>query len=337
LKHQSFLPDKTAVFTARPNRFVVYAQSGEENLMVHCPNPGRMREILIPGRKLILEKSENPNRKSAWTLAAAEYQNQIIPLVSARANSLVGKLLLPELFPGFTQFPEKTFGNSRFDWFLEKNQNKTWLEVKACTLVEYGRAMFPDAPSVRAVKHSEELTAINDGSQRVIIFAVMNPAAVLFSPNPHTDPGLCLSLGNAVKSGVRIRAVSFKTDKHGWTVIENSELPLDMSTVEMAREDSGVLIRVWESDDRGPSWRVTVERYAENLSKGSRRKNRNTDRPGDNYIERAMFPIRGHLDCFDSMEFELDRVLRSEFENPVQNQFFLEWILDYRHRRVFSA
>lgn len=60
--------------------------------------------------------------------------------------------------------PECTYGNSRFDFYLETKENKMWLEVKGVTLETEGVAMFPDAPSLRALKHVEELiTARENG------------------------------------------------------------------------------------------------------------------------------------------------------------------------------
>lgn len=304
---------------------------------MHCPNPGRLREILRPGRKLILEKSENPARKTRWTLAAAVYRGLTIPLVSAGANKLVGELLLPEFYPDYKLFPEKTYGKSRFDWFLEKNADKIWLEVKACTLVEHGRALFPDAPSVRARKHTEELTAIRDGSRREIIFAVMNPAAAIFSPNPHTDPDLCLSLMKASDEGVNIRACSFRTNEEGWTQIENIEIPVDMQSAALVKRDSGVIVRIWEQSGEHSSWTISIHRYETGLRKLCGSPVKKSELPGPDYTQAAAFPIFGELKCFDVIENELELLGASTEGNPVSDPAFLDLILDYRHSRVFNS
>ncbi len=76
----------TGTFVSRPNRFVVLVETEIGIIRTHCANPGRMREILLPGRKLILEKSTNENRSTSYSLAAAVIDGIVIPLLSARAN-----------------------------------------------------------------------------------------------------------------------------------------------------------------------------------------------------------------------------------------------------------
>lgn len=292
---------------------------------------------MLEGRNLILERSDNPARKTRWTLAAAEYKGLTIPLVSAQANKLVGNLILPEFFPGYKLYPEKTYGGSRFDWYLEKETDRVWVEVKACTLVEHGRALFPDAPSVRARKHTEELISIKDGSRREIIFAVMNPTAAIFSPNPHTDPNLCLSLMKAYIKGVKIRAVSFRTNKKGWTHVENSELPVDLSTVNLVHGDSGIVVRIWEQTGKYPSWTISVDRHKTEFGKSIRRQVKKAEKPGADYRQVMALPIFGQLTCFDSIENELAELSGSMEEYPAADPAFLDLILDYRHRRVFNV
>lgn len=305
------------------------ARSDGEELRVHCPNPGRLREILLPGRNLILEKAENPHRKTQWTLAAAEYKGLTIPLVSAHANRMVGDLVLPHIYPGYSTFPEKTLGGSRFDWYLEKELRKIWIEVKACTLVEQGRALFPDAPSIRARKHTEELTLIKDGSSREIIFAVMNPTARMFSPNPHTDPELVLSLKKASDAGVSIRAVSFNTDEKGSSRVVKWALPVDMRSADLVDSDSGVIIRTWKKPGDKEAWTIDIERYPGSMCKSIRRPLKKSE-------QETAFPVFGQLGCFDSIENELSEFVGSEKGNPASNPDFLDLILDYRHRRVFN-
>jgi len=325
LKYQSFSPDRIAEFVERPNRFIVSARWENEILKTHCPNPGRLREILLPGRKLILEKSGNPKRKTQWTLVAAEYDGTTIPLFSARANGLVGKLVLPELFSDYSAKPEQTLGDSRVDWLLEKGSTKKWVEVKACTLVEQNRALFPDAPSSRAVKHLKELSTPGLGDSSAVIFAVMNPGAEIFSPNPHTDPDLCIALSQAEKSGVAIKAVSFKTGKNGSSTVYNEELPVDLSTLKLAENDSGVIVRVWASESENSPYKVTVETHLQFLSRAERKKM--------NEFLLGSFTIRGNPECFHLMTEELSEI--NFTVNPLHNPGFLSWISDYRHRRVF--
>jgi len=331
MRFRSFNPDLTAEFSGRPNRFIVMARSNGEQLKVHCPNPGRLREILLPGRKLILEKSDKPERKTRWTLGAAIYRDTAIPLVSSRANGLIGKLVLPELFPGRRLEAEQKLGASRMDWLISGN---IWAEVKACTLVEQGRALFPDAPSTRAVKHLNELINPGEGNRSAVFFTVMSPSAQVFSPNPHTDPELCAALGHASESGVMIRAVSVRTEKDGWSTVVNSNLPVDLTSVKLAKDDCGVILRVWENLERkGSHYRVNYELHRENLKQAEKRKIRHDENIRDGFHPSVSLTIRGPVECFSRMDPEL-----AEFDftdNPLFNPLFIDWVSDYRHRRVF--
>ena len=54
------------IFLNRPNRFAAQVRIGEKEETVHVKNTGRCRELLIPGRKVWLVRSENPARKTAY-------------------------------------------------------------------------------------------------------------------------------------------------------------------------------------------------------------------------------------------------------------------------------
>ena len=53
--------------------------------------------------------------------------------------------------------PEMKYGSSRFDFYVETPREKILIEVKGVTLEQEDVALFPDAPSQRAVKHVREL------------------------------------------------------------------------------------------------------------------------------------------------------------------------------------
>jgi len=176
-----------ASFIERPNRFVVRGSLEGTVVDAHCPNPGRMLEILLPGTPLLLRRlPEKPDRPGATkrrldhSLVAARHRGILIPLASARANDLAEKTVLPVLFPEATAVRrEVTLGRSRLDFLLEfgdrvgvgastrPGSEQLFLEVKACTLIEEGTAMFPDAPTLRGVKHLEELEALADQGRRI--------------------------------------------------------------------------------------------------------------------------------------------------------------------------
>lgn len=342
LTYRAFSADLKAVFLSRPNRFLILARGLARGLdrepdreikalssqprpqplpqpqsrplprprplEVHCANPGRMREILRPGAELILERASGGGRRTEWTLAAAYRHGNIVPLISARASALAGALVLPALYPGAELESEKTLEHSRIDWRILED-GETWLEVKACSLVEEGRGMFPDAPSQRAVKHIGELVrAAGRGARAEVLFMVMNPSARVFSPNPHTDPAFTLALADAVRRGLGVRAVSVSTDSAGRSRVANWNLPVDLSPEILVRRDEGLLIR---ERDGG----FEVERRTGDLEK--RRRNA------------GGLVIRGPLKLFDTAEEELGGMAGDEGA-------FIEWLLHRRHADVFS-
>lgn len=73
-------------------------------------------------------------------------------------------------FENVTQIrPETTWGNSRFDLYVETGERKIFIEVKGVTLERDGVCLFPDAPSDRAVKHLEELArAVKEGYEAYV-------------------------------------------------------------------------------------------------------------------------------------------------------------------------
>ncbi|MDR2898608.1 MAG: DNA/RNA nuclease SfsA, partial [Spirochaetaceae bacterium] len=163
-----FSNDLEAEFLRRPNRFLIIAGNKGEEIPCHCPNPGRLSEMLFPGTTLILEKrtaaetsatAKSTSPKTAWTAAGLYHRESIVPLYSARANEAAEKIILPRLIPGLTEIHrEYTIGGSRFDFLcIDSEGTRHLIEVKACSLVEHNVAMFPDAPSSRALKHLEEL------------------------------------------------------------------------------------------------------------------------------------------------------------------------------------
>ncbi len=237
-----FSNDREGVFIARPNRFIVTARSSEGVIQAHCPNPGRLQEILIPGRRLIFSKSTNPKRKTPFTLEAAYYKGKVIPLYAAKANKIAGELILPLLFPAADIIkPEQKQGNSRFDFLIMHGREKTFLEVKACSLVEEGRAMFPDAPTERGKKHIMELSHLAKTFPSLhgyVLFVILNPDTNVFSPNIHTDQKFSLAL-REVSENITINAVSVACTAEGEITVKKLHIPVDISPVHFATENTG--------------------------------------------------------------------------------------------------
>ncbi len=235
-----------------------YNPTTTREITAYLPNPGKLTEILIPGRKLILEhtpphpsnlQTSRQTRKTEYTVVAAHYKGNIVPLYSARANQIAEKLIIPYLFPNLSKLTsEIKHGNSRIDFFityLKSNSSKgtqhisfteAFIEVKACTLIEDGIAMFPDAPTERGKKHLLELYEITqkkdaNPTEAHVIFVVMNPTAKIFIPNIHTDPEFT-KLIYKLKNVINLHAVSVETEPTGEVKLTNPNIPIKTEPIE---------------------------------------------------------------------------------------------------------
>ncbi len=196
-------------FLERPNRFIAKVEIGDSTERVHVKNTGRCRELLLPGAGVFLEKSHSPKRSTAYDLVAVRKGDRIINMDSQAPNRAVGEWLREgTLFPGTKLVqPEKTYGNSRFDFYIETEDDRIFLEVKGVTLEEEGVVRFPDAPSDRAVKHVQELVqARRAGYRAVVLFVVQMEGVRFFTPNRDTHLEFADALCRAAEEGVEVLA-----------------------------------------------------------------------------------------------------------------------------------
>ncbi len=132
-------------FISRPNRFVAYVDIDGKTEKVHVKNTGRCRELLTENAIVYLEKSENGQRATAYDLIAVRKGERLVNMDSNAPNKAVGEWLLTKaLFPSLkTVQAEKTYKNSRFDFYVETEEEKIFLEVKGVTLEKENAAYFP--------------------------------------------------------------------------------------------------------------------------------------------------------------------------------------------------
>ena len=199
-----------AVFLSRPNRFIARVQLGEQTVECHVKNTGRCRELLVPGATVYLERGTNPNRRTAWDLIAADKGGKLINMDAQAPNRVFLEWAQGGHFrPGLTLLkPETTFGTSRFDFYWETASDRGFVEVKGVTLEEDGVVRFPDAPTLRGVKHLEELAAARQaGYQAALCFIVQLAGAKYVQPNDVTHPQFGQALRQAAAAGVEVFAL----------------------------------------------------------------------------------------------------------------------------------
>lgn len=203
-----------AEFIERPNRFVAYCNIDGNIEKIHVKNTGKCKELLVPGSKVYLEESDNPNRQTKYSLISVIKGNRLINMDSQVTNKMVYEalvdksLILPEFDEEITLIkPEKTYGNSRFDVYIEGKTKKAFIEVKGCTLEINGVVKFPDAKTERGVKHVRELIeAKRDGYLAYIIFVIQMEDVLYFTPNIEMHKEFGDVLKEAKKNGVKILA-----------------------------------------------------------------------------------------------------------------------------------
>ena len=196
-------------FLERPNRFVARVEMNGCVETVHVKNTGRCKELLQSGAKVFLEKSDNPNRSTGYDLVAVQKGERMVNMDSQAPNYAVGAWLKQGgLFRDVILVrPETKYGNSRFDFYVETESEKIFMEVKGVTLENDGVVRFPDAPSDRAVKHVRELTEAKRAGYRVfVLFVIQMEDVKYFTPNRDTHPAFADALIQAAEAGVEVLA-----------------------------------------------------------------------------------------------------------------------------------
>lgn len=198
-----------AEFINRPNRFIAQVKLDGKPETVHVKNTGRCRELLTHGARVYLEESGNRERKTKYDLVAVEKGSRLINMDSQAPNKVVEEWLKTgALFSDLVLVrPETKYGNSRFDFYIETQREKIFMEVKGVTLEENGIVRFPDAPSERAVKHVEELIkAKGEGYRAFVLFVIQMSDVQYFTPNRDTQPAFAEVLARAADQGVELLA-----------------------------------------------------------------------------------------------------------------------------------
>lgn len=248
-------------FIRRPNRFKAYVELNGEEELVHVKNTGRCAELLKAGATVYVQKSDKEERKTKWDLIAVEKGQRMINMDSQIPNRVVKEWLEKEnLFENITCIrPEYTYGNSRFDLYVEAGERKIFIEVKGVTLEEDGVVRFPDAPSERAVKHVEELQkAVKDGYEAYVFFVIQMKDVRYFTPNRQTHPEFAEALAEAERNGVKILAYDCSVTEDSIELGKEVSVVLEYPQLYEMREP---LVQWYRENKRDLPWRENPEAY----------------------------------------------------------------------------
>ena len=207
-----------AVFVKRPNRFIAEVDIDGRRETVHVKNTGRCKELLIPGCEVWLTAPGTPDRKTKYDLIAVRKDTGILFNIDSQApNKVVKEWLALQDYD--TVVPEYTYGDSRIDFYMERENERYLMEVKGCTLEINGVGYFPDAPTERGVKHIRELIKAKEaGFHAILAFVIQMDGVAEVKANVDTHPEFGIALEDARKAGVEIRFIRCHVEPDSLTV-----------------------------------------------------------------------------------------------------------------------
>ncbi len=180
----------------------------------HCPNPGAMLGLNIPGLPVWLSKSDDPKRKLAHTLELVEEGGGLVGVNTMHPNRLVAEALAADAIPEVAGYAvhrrEVKYGAaSRVDFLLEHDARPPcWLEIKNVHLMRSpGLAEFPDCVAARSTKHLGELEEmVRQGDRAVVLFVVQRTDCEAFAACAELDPAFAKALDRVAAAGVEVYA-----------------------------------------------------------------------------------------------------------------------------------
>lgn len=208
-----------AVFLRRPNRFIAEVEMAGGKETVHVKNTGRCRELFIPGCRVWLTAPDTLNRKTKYDLVTVRKENGMLFNVDSQApNKVVKEWLETKGYDKVTS--EFTYGDSRIDFYMERDGEKYLMEVKGCTLERNGIGYFPDAPTERGVKHLRELAgAAKDGYKAMLAFVIQVDGVSEVRANVDTQPEFGIALEKAKAAGVKVVFLKCHVEPDGLEIV----------------------------------------------------------------------------------------------------------------------
>ncbi len=206
---------REAGFLRRENRFACLVELEGSKERVYLPNSGRLNSLLFPGQTVFLAERLPSSRRTRFDLVTTVFNGKSVSVDARVPGELVYQALRQRTLPQFGVYStirrEVAFGQSRLDFLLSSPTSQRFLEVKSVTLVQEGRALFPDAPTLRGRRHLKSLTwAKKEGYEAAILFVIQREDAESFSPNDAVDAEFGHVLREARLQGVDVYAYRCK-------------------------------------------------------------------------------------------------------------------------------
>ena len=221
-----------ARFVDRPNRFLTRVEYNGAIVKSHLPDPGRLKELLRSGARILIKKETGKHRKTRFSTQAVYDGNILISLNTLLPNQFTAHLLNEEKIDFLNNWKiykkEVPYGKHRFDFHLKRGNKSLFLEVKSVTLVENTIAKFPDAITNRGRKHIELLGKMaEEGLTTMVLFVVQRHDAKLFQPQWERDSKFGFALYDAWQKGLSVRVIHMKMTPYNIQYL--GEIPFELN------------------------------------------------------------------------------------------------------------
>ena len=201
----------------RYKRFFIDIKLDKEIITAHCPNTGSMKGLLDEGNEVFVSKNDDPKRKLKYTLEIIKVKKNLVGVNTHFANKIafhgLSNNLVKEISNNDIIKPEVFFDKeTRFDFFIEKDKQKIFVEVKNVTLFRDKKiAEFPDAITSRGTKHLKTLIdATKKGYKSYILFLTQIEKVEYFKIAKDIDKEYYENFLLAKKAGVKFLAYRCK-------------------------------------------------------------------------------------------------------------------------------
>ncbi len=221
-----------ARFVRRENRFRALVEVAGRLQAAHVPNSGRLHELFVPGRPVMVRPVQNLQRKTAYDLVLVQVDGRWVSLDARLPAPIFLEAWRARRLAEFADYTrarrEVPLGNSRLDLLLEGTVGRCWVETKSVTLVCDGTGLFPDAVTARGRRHVESLVqAVQQGDRAAVVFIVQRSDAVRFRPHDASDPAFGRALRAAVAAGVEVYAYTCYVTEQSITLA--SRIPVQLA------------------------------------------------------------------------------------------------------------
>jgi sugar fermentation stimulation protein A len=210
-----------------------------EVITAHCPNTGPMTGVCHMGGRVMVSRSDNPNRKLSYTWELAEVNDTMptwVGVNTALPNRVVRSVLESRLLPELGEYSiirsEVRYGSdnkSRIDFLVsdQAGASSIYIEVKNTTWAKQQLALFPDTVTTRGQKHLKELTNLLPATKAVMLYFINRGDCLEFAPGDEADPEYGQLLRKATKAGLMVLPCRFDIRPSGIHYLGLADLKLD--------------------------------------------------------------------------------------------------------------